>query len=178
MPRFPPCEIIFFGLKLTVPVIINRDNWHWTQYERDRNYVKVLEEKTNHWGGTFLKKPSSDLPGFKIISSGVKTLFYGCVVCGYEFHQSRSAFLLSLFFFLLTGKPRETGAPVKDEISHQFKWRNKIACTQRWKRNHNIIRKGFKTKKKHGNGIFITKKRKNKSQDGNLIPIFLKIIFV
>lgn len=33
-------------------------------------------------------------------------------------------------------------------------------------------------KKKHGNGIFITKKRKNKSQDGNLIPIFLKIIFV
>ena len=164
-------------MKLTVPVIINRDNWEWTQYERDRNYVKVLEEKTNHWGGTFLKKPSSDLPWFKIISSGVKTLFYGYVVCGYEFHQSQSAFLLSLFFFWLTGKPRETGAPVKDDISHQFKWRNKIASTKRWKRNHNIIRTRFKTKKNMALKSSLLKKEK-KSEDCNLIPIFLKIIFV
>ena len=39
-------------------------------------------------------------------------------------------------------------------------------------------KKRIQNKKKHGNGIFITKKRENKSEDGNLIPIFLKIIFV
>lgn len=100
------------------------------------------------------------MPWFKIISSGVKTLFYGYVVCGYEFHQSQSAFLLSLFFFWLTGKPRETGAPVKDDISHQFKWRNKNSVYKKMKAQSQYNKNKIQNKEKHGIEIFIIKKRK------------------
>ena len=79
----------------------------------------------------FLKSPPPtchDSRSFRVVSKPC-SMVMSFVDTSSINHKAR--FFCPCFFFLFTGKPRETGAPVKDDISHQFKWRNKIASTQR-----------------------------------------------